>query len=527
MSSTPQSYIAGQWHSPTASTFSSWDPTADQALQSCGTCGDDEIALACAAAVSATNELTKKTPAELAGFLRQLATEIEALGDELITTGMSETGLPEARLQGERGRTCGQIRAFADMVEEGSWRQASIDTAQPDRAPLPKPDVRALLNPIGPVAVFGASNFPFAFGSLGGDSAAALAAGNPIVVKGHPSHPMTSTLFAKAMDSAIKNCGFPAGTFSLLQGTGNALGGALVENSAIKAVGFTGSVAGGRALMDIAAKRPQPIPVFAEMGSINPVFILPDALESNLNLIATGLAGSISMGVGQFCTSPGLIVTLKGDLGEQLANELSAQARGVMLNPGIAESLQTSLSQRASNEAIDVLAGGPVGDQPLQPNNTLMRIDAERFLATPELLHEVFGPAALLVECDSVAQMQQVAKAMEGNLTATIHTQDYDSPAVSELLQQLSRVAGRVLFNGYPTGVEVCPSMQHGGPYPASSFAVATSVGTAAATRFTMRNAYQNCPDSLLPAELQNANPLGLWRLVDGQFTQTAVSQEA
>ncbi|MCV6604617.1 MAG: aldehyde dehydrogenase family protein, partial [Porticoccaceae bacterium] len=388
MPTQPQSYIAGQWHSPDTDIFQSWDPAADKALQECGTCGDAEITAACDAAAQAVSELCQKTAAESAAFLRQIATEIEALGDELITTGMQETGLPEARLQGERGRTCGQIRAFADMVEEGSWKQASIDTAQPDRAPLPKPDVRAMLNPIGPVAVFGASNFPFAFGSLGGDSASALAAGNPIVVKGHPSHPMTSTLFAKAVDNAIAACNYPAGTFSLLQGVGNQLGGQLVQHPAIQAVGFTGSVAGGRALMDLAAKRPAPIPVFAEMGSINPVFILPDALQNNMDGVASGLAASIAMGVGQFCTSPGLIVTLKGELADKLASEVSSQASGTMLNPGIADALQNALQERAEMAGVDVLSGGATDGNPLQPNNTLMRVSASDFLATPALLHE-------------------------------------------------------------------------------------------------------------------------------------------
>lgn len=525
ISSDTSSYIAGNFLAGAGNSFHAWDPVNNLALATCSSCGTEELQRAAHAAQSAAPVLGKKSGQQIAEFLQTLATEIENLGEQLIATGMAESGLPEARLQGERGRTCGQIRAFAELVKDGSWVQASIDTAIADRQPLPKPDIRSQLTALGPVAVFGASNFPFAFGSLGGDSAAALAAGNPIIVKGHPSHPATSTLFAQAMDKAIRSCDFPCGTFALLQGDGHQLGGDLVAHPSVKAVGFTGSVAGGRALMDIAAKRAEPIPVFAEMGSINPVFIMPDVLHNNSDSVAAGLAASIAMGAGQFCTSPGLIVTLAGDFAEQTANHLAQQARGHMLNPGIANAFKQSVAARSKDQEIELLTGGAGADNPLQPENSLMKISAVNFIAKPELLEEIFGPVSLLVECQNIKEMQDVAEAMEGNLTATIHTQAYDQPELKPLLEQLSKVAGRVLFNGYPTGVEVCPSMQHGGPYPASSAPATTSVGTAAIFRFTSRHAFQNCPDSLLPAALQNANPLNIWRQLNGQPSQAAITQ--
>ena len=514
------SYIAGTWYQSTGNLFQSWDPVVNQAIDSCTSSTLSDVNQALQAAQAASQTLQLKSGADIARFLQTLADEIETLGDELITTAMQETGLPQARLQGERARTCGQIRAFAALAEEGRWVQASIDTADPERSPLPKPDVRAVLGPIGPVVVFGASNFPFAFGSVGGDTASALAAGNPVVVKGHPSHPATSTLFARAVDSAVNQCDFPAGSFSLIQGPGHELGMALVEHPLTKAVGFTGSLRGGRALMDAAARRPKPIPVYAEMGSINPVFIMPDALANRADAIASGLAASIAMGAGQFCTSPGLVVTLAGDFTDQLTNQLADQDRGFMLNPGIANALASQVGERSQDDQVTVLTGGADANNPLQPKNTLMKVSAQHFMKTPALAEEVFGPVSLVVECDSVTQMQAVAEQLEGNLTATIHTDDYDTPATRQLLNTLSAIAGRVLFNGYPTGVEVCPSMQHGGPYPASSAPATTSVGTAAINRFTQRHAYQNCPDSLLPAALQNANPLNIWRQLNGGFTQ-------
>lgn len=516
------SVINGEWIEGKGETFQSWDPSANKPLNEVASCTVEEVNQALVAAVAAKAELDQKTSAQKSLFLNTLADEIDALKSQFIPVTMAETGLPEARLLGETGRTCGQLRSFAELVKEGSWLQASIDTADPARQPLPKPDVRAMNISLGPVAIFGASNFPFAFGTLGGDSAAALAAGNPIVVKGHPAHPMTSRYFAQAMLNTLQKTDFPKGTFALLQGSGHTLGSALVTHPDIKAVGFTGSLGGGRALMDIAAKRATPIPVYAEMGSVNPVFVMPEVLQSRSAAIAKGLAASITMGCGQFCTSPGLIVTLKGDLAEQTAAEIAEQPRGVMLNPGIAQTMQNAVAARLKDDDIELLTGG-TNNTPLEPLNSLMRVSASTFLINEELQEEIFGPVSLVVECETEAQMVAVAQAIEGNLTATIHADNYESECLKALITALKPRTGRILFNGYPTGVEVCQSMQHGGPYPASSFAHATSVGNAAIGRFVSRNSYQNWPDTLLPAELQNANPLSIMRLVDNEYVRSAI----
>ena len=520
------SMIAGRWTEGKGQTFESWDPSKNEAIATVSSCTTSDIEQALAAAADAKKVLASKSSQDIANFLNTLADEIEALKADFIPVAMAETGLPEARLQGETGRTCGQIRAFAALVAEGSWRQASIDTADANRQPVPKPDVRAMNISLGPIAVFGASNFPFAFGTLGGDSAAALAAGNPIVIKGHPSHPITSRYFAQAMLSALEKSDFPMGTFALLQGSGHELGSELVKHPDIKAVGFTGSLGGGRALMDIAARRDEPIPVYAEMGSINPVFIMPEALANRGDAIAQGLAGSIAMGCGQFCTSPGLIVCLQSELPQSLAQYLSEQTPGTMLNPGIADAMQSALANRQSNNQVQFLTGG-LSDTPLTPQASLMQISAADFLTDSETIaefsEEIFGPASLVVSCESVEELLKVAENLSGNLTATIHADDYQSAQLSQLLELLKPRTGRILFNGYPTGVEVCQSMQHGGPYPASSFAHATSVGTAAIDRFVSRNAYQNWPDELLPAELKNANPLGILRLVNNHYSRTAL----
>jgi NADP-dependent aldehyde dehydrogenase len=517
------SYLAGKWHKASGESFHAWDPVNHVALDGVNSCSREDVDVALQAAKLVACELKQKSGEDIANFLNKIADEIESLGNELILTAMQETGLPEARLLGERGRTCGQLRAFSVAALAGLWVQASIDTAQPNRNPLPKPDIRSLFVPIGPVVVFAASNFPFAFGCVGGDTASALAGGNPVVVKGHPSHPATSSLFAQAVDKAIFKCNFPLGTFSLLQGNTYELGNALVAHPFTEAVGFTGSTRGGRALMDVAAARPKPITVYAEMGSINPVFIMPDAIERNEQDIALGLSTSIAMGTGQFCTSPGLIITLSGNFAEQLAKQLTTQPRGIMLNPAIANSLHVMVNERILDNNIELLTGGSNEENELQPFNTLLKTSVEHFLARPTLLDEVFGPIALLVECSRIEQMIEVAQYLEGNLTATIHTSNYEDTSVKKLLSILTNTAGRVLFNGYPTGVEVCPSMQHGGSYPASSAPATTSVGTAAMSRFVRRTAFQDCPEPLLPLALQNSNSLNLWRQVNGEFTKSPI----
>ncbi len=519
------SYLAGAWHQGAGSSYDAWNPTANQAIGTVYSCTLGDVNVALTRADEAFKELQHKTGEQIADFLTCLANEIEQLGDELIHTAMAETALPELRLQGERARTCNQIRAFAHEAAEGSWVNASIDTALPDRTPLPKPDIRAMMKPIGPVVVFGASNFPFAFGTLGGDTASALASGNPVVVKGHPSHPATCTLFAKAIDKAIAKCHFPEGTFSLLHSHLNEVGGALVEHPLCQAVGFTGSTGGGRALMDIAASRAKPIPVFAEMGSINPVFILPDAVAIKATDIAKGLSASINMGVGQFCTSPGLIVTVGNEFAKLLAEEMAALPTNCMLNPNIAQAVCNEVDKRAQNSALEVIAGGANNDDVMRPHNTLIKTSAEHFLASTELQEEIFGPVSLLVECESIEQLLLVSANLDGNLTATIHTNDFDNEHVKQLTTNVTNVAGRVLFNGYPTGVEVCPSMQHGGNYPASSAPATTSVGAPAMNRFLRRVAFQDCPQALLPKALQDHNPLNIWRLVDNRMSKNAVAK--
>lgn len=520
---TGQSYIAGNWVSPKGSTFQSFNPYTRETIYDFTSCGAHEIeqaTLAADQAHQAYRDLDGKTTGQ---FLNAVADEIEALGDQLLNVCDSETGLGLVRLTGERGRTCGQLRAFADLVIKGEWVQASIDTAIPDRAPVPKPDLRRMMKSIGPVAVFGASNFPFAFSVAGGDTASALAAGNPVIVKGHPAHPATSELIARAIESAVEKCAMPRGVFSLLQGTGYELGTGLVSHPVVQAVGFTGSESGGRALMDIAAARPQPIPVFAEMGSINPLFVGPNTLETQAESIATGLSGSVCMGTGQFCTSPGLVVSVASETFEAaLKDKLSEAPRGYLLNPQIASSLQNALKRLNSLPHVECLNEAGFDDDSMTPPNQVFKTSAKDFLADKSLSEEVFGPVTLYVVCDNEVQMMAVAKNLKGNLTASVHA-DEDIELAAKLYPLLEQKAGRVIYNGYPTGVEVCPSQQHGGPYPASSVSTATSVGVGAIVRFARFVAYQGTPDDLLPDALKNENPLGIYRHVNGSMTKDVI----
>jgi NADP-dependent aldehyde dehydrogenase len=461
--------------------------------------------------------------ARIGEFLELVADEIETLGDELLETCDAETGLGLVRLTGERGRTTGQIRAFAQIARKGEWVQASIDTAIPDRTPLPKSDLRRMMTGIGPVAVFGASNFPFAFSTLGGDTASALAAGNPVIVKGHPSHPATGELCAKAMHRAIAKSGMPAGTFSMLQGVSLELGGDLVRHPLIKAVGFTGSERGGRALMDIAAARPQPIPVYAEMGSVNPVFLGPDTLANNVDAIAAGLSGSVCMGTGQFCTSPGLAIMLENrDFEQAMRDAMDAAPRGHLLNPGIRAALAAGIERLSTTDGVEWLNKADFAEDSMTPPNAVFRTPGEVFLKEKSLSEEVFGPVTILVVCADEAQMLEVATALSGNLTGSIHADD-DPDFAQAVVAILEDKVGRVIFNGYPTGVEVCPSQQHGGPYPSSSTSWATSVGAGAIVRFARFVAYQDTPDHLLPVALQNRNPLGIIRNLNAQMTHDPV----
>lgn len=518
-----QSFIAGQWVRPQGKSFQSFNPYEKVSMYDFSSCGDTEIEQSCRAAAHAFQVYRKLDGQTIGDFLESIAGAIESLGDQLLEVADSETGLGQVRLSGERGRTCGQLRAFGALVRKGEWVQASIDTAIPDRAPVPKPDLRRMMLGIGPVAVFGASNFPFAFSALGGDTASALAAGNPVIVKGHPAHPATSELFAHAIADAMKKCGIPDGVFSLLQGIGNELGAGLVRHPSIEAVGFTGSESGGRALMDIAAARQRPIPVFAEMGSINPLFIGPKTLASQADSIAAGLSGSVCMGTGQFCTSPGLAVSVTSAAFEaQLKEKLSAAPRGYLLNPQIADALHRGLERLGNNPRVEWLNEADFEAGSLTPPNAVFKTSAKDFLADKTLAEEVFGPVSLYVVCDDEAQIVQVAEHLGGNLTASVHA-DQDMDLAARLYDVLEQKVGRVIFNGYPTGVEVCPSQQHGGPYPASSMSTATSVGTGAITRFARFVAYQDAPQALLPDALKDDNPLGIYRRVNGELTKAGI----
>jgi NADP-dependent aldehyde dehydrogenase len=490
--------------------------------------GDWHIEAALIAAERAFHELREITAEQRAAFLDKAAEEILALGDELIECVHAETALAKDRLIGERGRTVNQLKLFAEVVREGSWVEARIDRAQPERQPLPKPDIRRMLVPLGPVAVFSASNFPLAFSVAGGDTASAFAAGCPVVVKVHSAHPATSELVGDAVCSAVAATGMPPGIFSVLHGTNHELGTGLVKHPLTKAVGFTGSQRVGRLLFDTAAQRPAPIPVYAEMGSINPVFVLPGALRERADAIAEGLKGSVTLGVGQFCTCPGLAIGLRDDNFTRFAGKLSQLIEGVppatMLYPAIAQAYAAGVGRLHALEGLQtVMARAAADESKCEARAAMFATDAQTFLQHHELSEEVFGPSTVVVACDSRAELEQIASNLEGHLTATIHGTAEDLVEYKWLLDILTTKAGRLLFNGYPTGVEVCPSMQHGGPYPATTDSRTTSVGTAAITRFARPVAYQNFPQETLPVELQDANPRGIWRLIDGELTKAVV----
>jgi 2,5-dioxopentanoate dehydrogenase len=481
----------------------------------------DELNQACSMAASAFPRYSALAPTIRAKFLRAIADGLDQLGEALVERMTSETGLPAGRVNGERGRTSGQLRMFAALLEDGSWVDARIDTAQPDRQPLPKPDVRSLLIPIGPVAVFCAGNFPLAYSVAGGDTASALAAGCPVIVLAHSGHPGTAEMVGTVVLEAARATGMPEGVFSLLYGAGHETGQSLVKHPAMRAVGFTGSRRGGRALMDLAAARPDPIPVYAEMSSVNPVFLLPGAVSERGAALATGLHASITTGAGQFCTKPGLIFAIddtatKGML-DQLAVLLGETAPAPMLNEGIAANYLVCRDRIASVAGVESTASGPVEPAPFCPAPTmLMQTDAATFLANQGLQDEVFGPAALVVLCPDHAGLLACALVLEGQLTGVIHASDGEWDSAWELCEVVRRFSGRLVANGYPTGVEVCHAMVHGGPWPSTSDGRGTSVGSMAITRFCRAACWQQWPDRLLPPELQNANPTGIQRLLNG-----------
>jgi len=461
---------------------------------------------------------------QIAAFLERIGAEILALGAALIERTGAETGLPAARLEGERGRTIGQLKLFADLIREGSWVDARIDRAIPDRKPLPKPDLRRMLIPIGPVAVFCASNFPLAFSVAGGDTASALAAGNPVVVKANRAHPGCAELVGDAIRKAVAACGLPPDVFSLIQGANHDLNLRLVKHPHTRAAGFTGSLKGGRALFDAAAARPDPIPVYAEMGSVNPLFVLPGALRERGEAIAEGLKGSVTMGNGQFCTKPGVVMAFDypafDKFTEKLKGLMTQQAPGTLLHPGILKSYEEGLKSFGALSSVVAKSSTAPDRVKTQAEAAVFETEAATFLKEPRLREEVFGPATLLVRCGTRDDLEKAARAMEGHLTATVHGTEEDLAQHRNLIAILQQKAGRLVFNGFPTGVEVCAAMQHGGPYPATTDSRTTSVGAYAIKRFARPVAFQNFPDSVLPAELQNKNSRNVWRLVDNQLTK-------
>jgi NADP-dependent aldehyde dehydrogenase len=453
-----------------------------------------------------------------AGFMIRIAELLEANAAAIVERGNLETALPPGRLQGELARTCFQLRFYADAAKTGLCSGARIDHADPDRKPLPKPDLRSMLRPVGPVAVFGASNFPLAYSVAGGDTASALAAGCPVIVKAHPAHPGLSEMTGILVRQAAQETGAPEGVFSLLFDDGYETGVALVKHPLVKAVGFTGSRRGGRALMDLAAARPEPIPVYAEMSSINPVFILPEILQQKPVELAAGLHGSVTLGVGQFCTNPGLVFVQSGGATNQFLQQLgalmAATAPGTMLTAGICTAYHAGVKKASETPGVRQLARADATGSHAGAN--LVVTDAKTFFHNPGLMDEVFGPSTLVVECSSREEMFAAAQQLEGQLTATIHATPDELAAHRDLVALLETKAGRLVLNGFPTGVEVGHAMTHGGPYPATADGRSTSVGTRAIERFLRPVSYQSFPDAALPDELKEANPLGIWRLVDG-----------
>ncbi len=453
-----------------------------------------------------------------AAFMKAIAIEIEACGDELIQTAMEETNLPEARLRGERARTLFQLNSYADACERGEWMDIRIDTAIADKT-LPKPDLRKMQTALGPVVVFGASNFPFAYSTAGGDTACALAAGCPVIVKAHPAHAKTSEMVAEAVLKAAKKLNMPEGVFAHVHGASQEVGEALVKHEYARAVGFTGSYAGGKQLFDWGNQRKDPIPVFAEMGSVNPVFLLPEKLKTDVVEVAKMYAASITLGVGQFCTNPGIIIGLAGnDLDlfvESLREAVETIPAAKMLHQGIAQQFTEKKNRAISQSAVETIIEVENTDTDISAAPVIASTTAKNFLYNPLLQQEVFGPYSIIIQCDDMEEMIAVAKNMDGQLTATLMATANDVKQQGELVECVKNICGRFILNNVPTGVEVCLAMHHGGPFPATTDSRFTSVGADGIKRFARPIVYQNWPDELLPDELKAANPLGLWRTVN------------
>ena len=510
-----RSLIAGRVPSEGGASFHAFNPTDGRALEPVYTSANlADGNNAVTAAANAFDSFANISGTDRAFFLRAIADGIDASAASLIERANLETALPLPRLTGEVARTSSQLRLFASVLEEGSWVNARVETADPARTP-PKPDLRSMLRPLGPVVVFGASNFPLAFSVAGGDTASALAAGNPVIVKAHPAHPGTSELMGNIVHRAVEQRGLPAGVFSLLFDSGHEVGAALVQHPDVKAVGFTGSFRGGRALMDLATKREVPIPVYAEMGSTNPIFILPGALAERGETLAKGLQASFTLGGGQFCTKPGLVfATEAADFTATLRASVESSSAFSLLTEGIAKTFSKSVQERSSLETAKGIATG----DGFSAQVALLETDGASFLADHSLAEEVFGPTTLLVHCSSRDQMLEAARELGGHLTATVLGTDQDLAAHADLLRILETKAGRIIFNAFPTGVEVNHAMVHGGPYPSTSDGRSTSVGSQAIFRFTRPVSYQGLPQAALHPALQDDNPLGILRLWNGAW---------
>jgi len=488
-----------------------------------------EIEMAVALASEAFKEFRHVSGVKKSEFLNQIANEIGALGDELIKMYCLESGLPEGRAIGERGRTIFQLRTFANLVKEGSWVEATIDTADPNRQPIPKVDIRKMLIPIGPVVVFGASNFPLAYSTAGGDTASAFAAGCPVIVKSHPMHAGTGELVASAIINAAEKTGMPNGVFSNLNSSGIEVGVTLVKHPQVKAVGFTGSIGGGRALYNMASQRPEPIPVFAEMGSVNPVIILPEAAKNKGNDWAKIYAGSITLSSGQFCTNPGLIIGIKsGDLTnfiEKLSEEIIKIEPSCMLHPNIIGAYETKKAAMQKQEGLHIKASFSDEIAPNFGRQAITTVEGATFLENTALHQEVFGPFSMVVQCENAQQLEVIIANLEGQLTGTILAENEELKNYGRVISALQNRVGRIIFNGVPTGVEVCAAMVHGGPYPASTDSRFTAVGINSIKRWVRPFSFQSWPNDLLPDELQHENPLKISRIIDGKSTVEPLSK--
>ncbi|MCF0060094.1 aldehyde dehydrogenase (NADP(+)) [Dyadobacter chenwenxiniae] len=524
-----KNYIGYSLSSQGDRTFQSYVPAKDAFLpETFHTATNDEVHQTMTLASKAFAEYAKIPAIRRADFLIAITEEILAIGDILLERASLETGLPFARLQGERARTINQLTQFAELLCEGSWVDASIDTALPDRQPVPKPDIRKMLVPIGPVIIFGSSNFPFAYSVAGVDTGPALAAGNPVVVKAHAAHPGVSDLTAQAIVKAAQRTGMPDGVFSMLYDDGFEVGTALVKHPASKAVGFTGSMKGGMALFKMAQERDEPIAVFAEMGSVNPIVVLPEYLENNALELGKTLAGSVSLGAGQFCTNPGLVFVTKTQglitFTDSYKNEILTTTSATMLTAGICKNYYKLRDHAFEQQDVNILAvSAQMSGEENQAQASIATVSGKSFIANPKLHEEVFGPFSLLVICEDTNEMLEAIAHLKGQLTCSLMAEESEVNTNKDIVDKLSQISGRFILNGVPTGVEVCPSMHHGGPFPATADAKFTSVGRHSILRFVRPQSFQGWPDTLLPDELKNSNPLGIFRLVNNQFSKDAI----